>query len=253
MRRPRFERTSVDSATLSVSQRTESIAFSAFRSGPAPVRRGDSAPPLRPPSAPGRQIMSAQKRECSGRKGCGSRPGDKKCRMAFDMISAARISRSSVAPRSRPGRTGASGRRAQKIAAGPDQQRQHDVATAAANGATLRITRMRTADKCGSTRRAGTTGRAPASCLAGSTDSNFKFLAGRLRRFKDPSAASRRTRGRAREPECPFDAGHSGEGVEAEQAIAARVAETELESTRSCQPSVVSCTSDRSPRDRRDG
>ena len=71
--------------------------------------------------------MSAQKRGGSGRKRRGQRPGDKKCRMAFDMISAARISRSSVAPRSRPGRTGASGRRAQKMAAGPDQQRQHDV------------------------------------------------------------------------------------------------------------------------------
>lgn len=48
MRRPRFERTSVDSARLSVSQRTESIAFSAFRTGPAATRRGGSAPPAGP-------------------------------------------------------------------------------------------------------------------------------------------------------------------------------------------------------------
>ena len=198
--------------------------------------------------------MSAQKRGGSGRKRRGQRPGDKKCRMAFDMSSAARISRSSVAPRSRPGRTGASGRPAQKMAAGLDQQRQHDVEQR------RRTERPCASPECGRPTNAAARaaqarpGARRRAALPGAGDSDFQFLAGRLccfsmlRRLPAGLAAERANRNV-----------HSMRAIRVKASKPSRrlppwcVVITELESTRSCQPSVVSYTSDWSSRGRRDG
>ena len=196
--------------------------------------------------------MSAQKRECSGRKGCGSRPGDKECRIASDMMSAVRVSRSSVAFGTGP--HGGERTSAQAMAAGPDQQHQHDVAQRPRTG------RPCASPECGRPANAATRaaqarpGARRRAALPGAATATLNFLpdgfvASRiLRRLPAGLAAERANRNV-----------HSMRAIRVKASKPSRrlppwcVVITELESTRSCQPSVVSCTSDRSPRDRRDG